>query len=98
MRIYEFTLILRADLEESARTELLEKIETWTPFVQDEGAPEKTISHWGIRDLAYPIEKMDKGYYVYYEGAMDHTELPELERNLRFSTDVLRYLIVRQEE
>lgn len=98
MREYEFTVLLRADLDEDARNQLLERIAGWMPTATGEDAVEPVIHHWGLRELAYPIEKQEQGYYVFYEVMMDPNGLDDLERNLKYSTDVLRYLVVRKDE
>lgn len=100
MREYEFTLLFRADLDEEARNQLIERIERWMPTGEgDEEEPrERIVEQWGERKLAYPIDEQERGYYLYQEVWMDPAGLPELERNLRFETQVLRHLIVRKEE
>jgi ribosomal protein S6 len=49
---------------------------------------------WGMRDLTYRIKKQRRGYYVRLEYDSTPAALKELERNLRLSEDVLRFLSV----
>ena len=52
---------------------------------------------WGMRKLAYPIQKKNEGYYVVIEFA-GSTELPkELDRRLRISDDVMRHIIINKD-
>jgi small subunit ribosomal protein S6 len=53
---------------------------------------------WGIRDLAYPIHKLRRGYYVVIEYTATGEVVRELERTLRIADEVLRYISVRREE
>ncbi|MCB0044078.1 MAG: 30S ribosomal protein S6 [Caldilineaceae bacterium] len=53
---------------------------------------------WGKRALAYPIQNKFEGHYVLQRFQMDPAGTGELERLLRFSEDVLRYLVIRTDE
>ena len=60
-----------------------------------------TLSHvdeWGLRDLAYRIAKQSKGFYVLMQYRSPARAVEELERNLRLTDGVLRYLTVRADE
>lgn len=97
MREYEITIILQPGLEETARTELLERVLGWMTS-QDEEAPKPVVNHWGKRYMAYEIQGHQEGYYVYYEANLDPAQIQELERNFQFAEDIMRYLVVRKEE
>ncbi|MEK7210581.1 MAG: 30S ribosomal protein S6, partial [Candidatus Binatota bacterium] len=53
---------------------------------------------WGLRDLAYRIQKQAKGYYILLQYQSSTRAVEELERNLKLSDGVLRYLTVRVDE
>ena len=74
MREYEITVVLKPDLEDSARDELLENIEKWLSHSEDE-ATKPISNHWGLRRLAYPIKNYTEGYYVYYEANLNPTSV-----------------------
>ena len=95
MREYEVTIIVKPDLEESARNELLERVAGWLTFGEEEG-DKPVANHWGRRRMAYDINKYSEGYYVLYEAKLDPLQVSEIERNLQLSEDVLRYLAVRK--
>ncbi len=62
---------------------------------------EGTVSHvdeWGLMDLAYRIEKQAKGHYVLVQYQSSARVVEELERNLRLTDGILRYLTVRLDE
>lgn len=96
MRDYELTLVFRADLEEEARNQLLERILGWLPRNGNEDDSDPTLNHWGRRQLAYPIKKQNEGYYVMVEVEMESVGLDELERNISYLDEVLRHLLVRK--
>ncbi len=62
---------------------------------------EGTVSHvdeWGLMDMAYRIEKQAKGHYVLVQYQSSARAVEELERNMKLSDGVLRYLTVRLDE
>jgi small subunit ribosomal protein S6 len=64
-------------------------------------AQEGTVSHvdeWGLRDLAYRIEKQGKGVYTLLQYRSSARAVEELERNLKLTDGILRYLTVRADE
>lgn len=95
MRDYEFTVIVRSDMDDQARDELIERAIGMIPL--PEGSEEPVIDRWGRRQLAYPINKQTEGYYVYVETAMIPEEIAEMERNLTYIDEILRHLVVRKE-
>lgn len=96
MRDYEVTIIIQPQLEESERNSLIEQIgELLVPGAEEEAKP--TVNEWGLRRMAYPIQKFTDGYYVLYEGMLDPGRLSEIERSMQYTEDVLRYMIVRKE-
>lgn len=95
MREYEVTIIVKPDLEESARNELLGRVADWLTFGEEEG-DKPTANHWGRRRMAYDINKFSEGYYVLFEAKLDPLGVNEIERNMQLTEDILRYLVVRK--
>ena len=96
MREYEVTIIIQPQLEEEERTKLIERVsELLVPGAAEEDKPD--ADEWGMRRMAYPIEKNTEGYYVLYNAVLDPPRIPEIERSMQYMEDVLRYLIVRKE-
>ena len=56
------------------------------------------VDEWGLRDLAYRIQKQTKGYYTLLQYRSSVRAVEELERNMKLSDGVLRYLTVRLDE
>ncbi|RKD22218.1 SSU ribosomal protein S6P [Caminicella sporogenes DSM 14501] len=94
MRKYEAMFIVKPDVEEERRNELISKFKS---IIETNGEVEN-IDEWGIRKLAYEINKYKEGYYVlmnFKSGA----DLPkELERNFRIADEVIRYMVINVEE
>ena len=96
MNRYEMIYIIDADLEETARKELIEKVSAL--ITANGGEIEKVDETWGKRRLAYAIDYKTEGWYVLVNFNAP-AELPrELERNLQINENVLRYLVVKLEE
>jgi small subunit ribosomal protein S6 len=97
VREYEVTIIVQPQLEEEARKELIARVSDWlAPGAADDDKPVE--NHWGSRHLAYPIRKFTEGYYVMFEAKVDPTRFGDIERNMQYAEDILRYLVVRKEE
>jgi len=96
MREYEVTVVLRPDLDDDSRTELLDRVEGWLTHGEGEDA-KPSADHWGLRKLAYPIRKYTEGYYVFYTAQMEPSSVNESERNILYVDDILRHLVVRKD-
>ena len=93
MNRYEMIYIIDADLEETARKELIEKVSAL--ITNNGGEIEKVDETWGKRRLAYAIDYKTEGWYVLVNFKAP-VELPrELERNLQINENVLRYLVIK---
>ncbi len=51
---------------------------------------------WGSRELAYPIEKHKKGYYVFIKMEGEPLTVKKIERDLRLNNSILRFLIFKK--
>ena len=95
MRDYEVVYIFDSALEEE---KINEKIGRFHELVAGDGAGEVTaVDHWGRRELAYPIQDRENGYYVVVHLSTTSDRLPEFERLLQLDEELLRYLIVVNE-
>lgn len=56
------------------------------------------VEEWGLRDLAYQIQKQSKGHYILFQYQSSARAVEELERNMKLTDGVLRYLTVRLDE
>ncbi|MAT98194.1 MAG: 30S ribosomal protein S6 [Anaerolineaceae bacterium] len=97
MREYEVTVIFQTNLEDEARSTLVERVSGW--LTHSEAEEDKPVQNvWGQRRLAYPIRKNTEGYYILFDAKLDPERLADIERNMQYTDDVLRYMIVRKEE
>lgn len=94
MRNYELVFIIHPDLDETAFNEVVERVKSW--ITDAEGKIIK-VDFWGKRKLAYPIRKQNEGQYVLMKTEMDPSFCASLDRNLRLSEPVIRYLITLEE-
>ena len=95
MKDYEVVYIFDSALEEPR---INEKLDRFHQLVASENGGEVTaLDHWGRRQLAYPIEDRENGYYVVAHVTTAADRLPEFERILTLDEELLRYLIVINE-
>ncbi|HUN05465.1 MAG TPA: 30S ribosomal protein S6 [Aggregatilineales bacterium] len=90
---YELTFIARLDPNEEVINNTITQVQQWVE-AGEQGNVTK-LDRWGKRKLAYEIDKQRDGYYVCMFADIDGAALPELERNLKLSPDVIRYLLIR---
>jgi small subunit ribosomal protein S6 len=79
-------------------TRMKEFIDRFKKVVEAQEGIVSQIDEWGLRDLAYRIEKQTKGIYTLMQYRSSARAVEELERNLRLTDGVLRYLTVRADE
>lgn len=96
MREYEVTIIVQPKLEDEGRKELIERVSNL--LAPDAAEGNKPVEHhWGLRQLAYPIQKHTEGYYVLFEANIDPERIGEIEQSMQYMEDLLRYLVIRKE-
>lgn len=95
MNSYEALYIIKPDMEDEPRAELIAK---FAAIVTDDGGEVENIDEWGKRKLAYEIDYIGEGYYVLMNFKAK-PELPaELERNFNISDYIMRYMVIRRED
>lgn len=95
MPFYETVFITRQDLTEGQVKELTKGFED---ILKKEGGKVTKTEQWGLRTLAYRINKSRKGHYTLIESDAPGSAIIELERNLRLNEDVVRYLSIKLDE
>src|SRR3972149_5928009 len=95
MRGYELMYILEPTLDEEATKALIGQIEE---FMGKQGATVEATDPWGKRRLAYRIGKHLEGYYVLSRLKGEGKNVSELERRLRVTDGVLRFITVRADK
>ncbi|MCZ6620993.1 MAG: 30S ribosomal protein S6 [Deltaproteobacteria bacterium] len=94
LTLYETIFIVRPDRGE----EVKEFTDKFKKIIQDLGAEVTEVEEWGLRELAYPIRKQRKGYYVLMRHRATRGTVDELERHIKLNEGILRYLTVRLDE
>lgn len=94
MRKYEVTFIIDSALEDAKKDATVETVQS---IIAADGEVEK-VDVWGMKKLAYPIDKKEEGYYVVISFKAGATLPKELDRRLRISDNVIRHIIVNMDE
>lgn len=94
MREYEVAFIAQPDLDEASLNSLIEKAKGWITAGKGEVVK---VDTWGRRKLAYHIRKQSEGQYVFITANLAPSATREIERNMRFTEQILRFLVTRNE-
>ena len=95
MRIYEQLFIIRPDAPDEEVDGFVEQLRTQ---LTNAGATVDKVDKWGKRRLAYRVDKYREGAYVLFQFTAGPESVKELERRLRVSDLVLKFLTVRIDE
>ena len=94
MKAYELLFFVDPAIEEEAREALLARIES---TITGQGGAIDSIEPWGKRKLAYEINKLQDGDYTLINFQADPTSIAELDRVLRITDAVVRFMVVRKD-
>ncbi len=94
MRMYETIFIVQPDLGDEELKGLSAKVQEIIASMKGDF---KRLEDWGVRKLAYPINKLVRGRYYYLRFDGDAPLIAELERRLRLDDKVIRYQSVKIE-
>ena len=92
MAFYESIFITRQELGEK---EIDKTIENFKDILAKNSADLVDSELWGLRNLAYKIEKNKKGHYVVLKISGNGQAIHELERNMRIDENIIRYLSLK---
>lgn len=92
--VYETMYILRPDLGEEQIEQAINKYQN---LIREQGAEQIEVQHRGKRRLAYEIGKQRDGIYIQMNYQGPGTLIAPLERSMRLSEEVIRYLTIKQE-
>lgn len=94
MAQYETMYILRSDLGDELVDQTITKYQT---LLKDQGAEEIDTQHRGKRRLAYEINRQREGIYVQMNYSAPGTAIAALEKTMRLSEEVIRFLTIKPE-
>ena len=95
MRIYEELFIIKPDVPDEEADQFVENLQS---HLASAGAAVDKVEKWGKRRLAYRVEKYREGAYVLIQFSGGPEIVKELERRLRVSDSVLKFITVRIDE
>src|SRR4030042_3912500 len=95
MPLYEHVFLARQDISAQQVDALLQSFRS---ILEERGGTVGKTEYWGLRSLAYRIKKNRKAHYSLINIDAPHEAVNELERQMRLSTDVIRFLTVRVDE
>jgi len=93
MNKYEMIVILKPNLEEEAKSTILQRM--YDTINQNGTLGE--VDDWGIKKLAYEINKFSEGNYVLINFEADPSLIRELERRAQIADPIIKYLVVNKE-
>ena len=92
MPLYEHVFLARQDLAQAQVDTLAENA---TKLITDNGGAVKKTENWGLKNLAYKIQKNRKAHYVMLDIDAPADALAELERQTGINEDVIRFMTIR---
>jgi small subunit ribosomal protein S6 len=94
-RSYEIMFIVRPDIEEA---EIDKIVETFSGYITQGGGAVKQVEKMGRRRLAYTVRKFNDGFYILLIVDSPASLVHEIERRLRVSEQVIKFITVRTDE
>ena len=93
MTNYEVMFIIDAALDDETKEKTVAIAQE---IIAADGEVDK-VDVWGMRKLAYPIQKKNEGYYVVIDFKANPTLPKELDRRMRISDNIIRHLIINKD-
>ncbi len=93
MKNYEVLFVIDSTLDDEKKDAAVERVKE---IISSEGEV-KDVDVWGLRKLAYPIQKKSEGYYAVIQFTAEPTLPLELDRRLKISDDYIRHIIVSKD-
>ena len=90
---YEVMFVIDPTLEDEKKEAAVERVKE---VISSEGEV-VNVYVWGMRKLAYPIQKQNDGYYAVIEFKAEPTLPQELDRRLKISDDFIRHIIINKD-
>ncbi|OEH91741.1 30S ribosomal protein S6 [Bacillus solimangrovi] len=95
MRNYEIMYIIRPNVEDDAKKEVMERFHG---ILTNHGAEIEKVNEMGKRRLAYEINDYRDGYYVVVNIKSNTEAISEFDRLAKISEDIIRHIAVKEEE
>ncbi|AML53684.1 MULTISPECIES: 30S ribosomal protein S6 [Falsihalocynthiibacter] len=95
MPLYEHVFIARQDLSNTQAEGLIEHFST---ILSDNGGKVVEHEYWGVKTMAYKVNKNRKGHYAFLRSDAPSPAVQEMERLMRLHEDVMRVLTIKVDE
>ncbi len=95
MPLYEHVFIARQDLSNAQAEGLMEH---FTSVLNDNGGRLVDSEYWGVKTMAYKINKNRKGHYAFLRSDAPAAAVQEMERLMRLHDDVMRVMTIKVDE
>ena len=89
---YEPLVLMSPELAEENRKEIIANL---SGIIERDGGNIALVDDWGIRTLAYPVRKLTRGHYVRIDYTAPGAVVAELERNIRITDGLFKFVTVR---
>ena len=93
MNKYEVLYIVNASLDDAAKEAAIEK---YSALITANGGEVESVDKWGVKKFAYPIDYKNEGYYVLMNFTANPDLPAEMERQMKISDDIIRYMVIRK--
>lgn len=95
MALYEHVFLARQDISQQQVESLVEQYKT---LITEAGGTVGKVEYWGLKSIAYRINKNRKAHYVLMNIDSAYDAVAEMERQMRINEDVMRFMTIRVEE
>ncbi|PLW77389.1 30S ribosomal protein S6 [Cohaesibacter celericrescens] len=95
MALYEHVFLARQDISQQQVESLVEQYKT---LITEAGGTVGKVEYWGLKSIAYRINKNRKAHYVLMNIDSAYDAVAEMERLMRINEDVMRFMTIRVEE
>lgn len=95
MNKYELAVVVSAKIEDDERAAAVEQCKA---LIERFGGQITNVDEWGKKRLAYDVQKMKEAFYYFIQFDAEPTVPAEIESRVRIMDNVIRYLVVRQDE
>jgi len=92
MRKYEVMFIINAAVAEDVRVALIEKLHG---IITADGGTVDNVDEWGMKEFAYPINHMTKGFYVVSNFTATTAAVKEFDRVAGIEHDIIRHMMIK---
>ena len=95
MSKYELTVVVSAKIEDDERAAVVDKCKA---LIERFGGTVTNVDDWGKKRMAYEVQKMKDAFYYFIQFDAETSAPVEIENRIRIMDNVLRFLIVKQDE